>query len=322
MAESWRLATIILTIAFFIKTIISAGEPIGAVVVKLDMNFWEENWKNSGENIVAADENNIVILSSKPEWRYQSIGELSLSTAEKIKTQQQFINTKHKNIYSKYFEFNILNQTKNTFWLVGNKIYLINKFSIPEVNWTLYYLVRHDNIILSTLIFFIILSALSLSFFLIRKERRHKLESLQATQALEIKRKEELQTVMDNIHFGITIFSETGELLSVNEHAKHLLFNGQLPDSEESIHINKIVDINYENLDKLLLKDISAPAYHEAYSLTNGEPDIPVMFAIGKVVAMDRPIYLMTIINIRRRKDAEYELVKINSSLEENQLIP
>ena len=155
-----------------------------------------------------------------------------------------------------------------------------------------------------------------MSFYLIRRERRHKLESIDKNRQLELNRKEELKAVIDNIHIGVTLFSDRGELLSINDHAKHLLFNGTLPHPEQRIYIDEIVNIDFINLDELLLDDVASPAYHEAYAF-NKKGNIPVMFALSKVTAMDRSLYLMTIINITRRKNAEDELVNINNSLED-----
>ena len=49
----------------------------------------------------------------------------------------------------------------------------------------------------------------------------------------------------------------------------------------------------------------------------NDNNSIPVMFALSKVSAMNRTLYLMTIVNITRRKDAEEQLLDINNSLED-----
>ncbi len=77
---------------FFISgPVIHHDKPIGVVVVKLDMRYWETNWRNSKESIIATDDNNVVILSSEDSWRYQSIGTLSNNIISTIKSQQQFI---------------------------------------------------------------------------------------------------------------------------------------------------------------------------------------------------------------------------------------
>ncbi len=305
---------------FFISSpIIEANQAIGVAVVKLDFRHWESKWADSKKSITVVDENNVVILSSIDEWRYRSIGELSEATLQKINQQQQFAGKEHSSLYSKSIEFDFSTDADKAFWLVDKKLYLVNRFNIPETGWKLYYLVKHDAILTSSFVFFIIISILGILAQLNIKGRRHIAESQNKNRILEIKRREELQTVMNNIHIGVILLSDSGELLSANEHARHLLLGGQNLTSNEytPIHIHQLIDINHENFDSILLQDITAPAYHETNTISQGKPSIPVMFAISKVNTMDQEVYLMTILNITRRKAMEDEIIKINEGLED-----
>jgi C4-dicarboxylate-specific signal transduction histidine kinase len=303
---------------FFISDpIIHQGNPIGVAVVKLRVDYWEENWRNSNNNVIVANENKIIILSSQEEWRYQSIGKISDSVIKHIKIKQQFIGKEHASIYKKKIEFSFFHKFKLTFWLIDKKLFLAHQFFIPEVEWTLYYLVKHDTFLIYTLTFFFIVSIIMLAFYLARRERRHKLESLDKNRQLELSQQEELKTVMDNIHVGVTLFSEKGGLVSINDHARHLLFDGEIPQPEKTIYIDEIIAINTNNLHDLLLEDPASQTYHEAHSLKEGNKNIPIMYALSKVVTMGKTLYLMTFINIKRRKIAEEELLRINNSLED-----
>ena len=302
---------------FFIASpVIFNGQVIGVVVVKITMAHWEKNWDQSSENIITADENNIIILSSKNQWRYRSIGELSPVVLKKVKQQKQFGNSQHESIYTKSFEINLFNQTSITFWLIDHTLYISYRYVIPEINWTLFSLISHGKILYSSIVFFFIVSMLSLSFYLIRRERQHRLAVINRTRQLEMNRKEELKAVIDNIHIGVLLFPESGELLSINDHARHLFFDGKLPLNEKTIYIHEMVNIDFTRLDSLLLNDVASPAYHEAYAFHHKE-NIPIMFALSKLTVMERPLYLMTVVNITRRKHAENELVHINNTLED-----
>lgn len=308
---------------FFISSPIAYnGETIGVAVVKLDMRHWERKWLESEENVVVADENNVIILSSVDDWRYQTVGNLSDDVLAKIDQQQQFSGKSHTSLFSKSVKLSVsdngeLENTNKAFWLVNKKLYLVNNFDISETGWKLYYLVKHDSILNSAIIFFIVISILSILAQLNLKGRRRIIESNNRNQLLEMKRREELQTVMDNIHIGVVLFSDAGILLSANEHARHLLIEGEGFNEDKPIHINQLIDIDHQNFDKILLEDIAAPAYHETNAIHQGKPSIPVMFAISKVSTMDSEVYLMTIINISRRKVVEDELVTINEHLED-----
>jgi C4-dicarboxylate-specific signal transduction histidine kinase len=302
---------------FFISApIIHDAKAIGVVVIKLDMRHWEQKWSESGENIIVVDENNIAILSSLDEWRYRSVGKLPESTLEKIEQQQQFLNTEHSSIYSKSIDLKFSNDTNKAFWLIDKKLYLINRFEIPETGWTLYYLVKHDAILTSSAIFFVVATLLSTMAYLLIHGRRRIIESKNTYKLLEIKRREELQTVLDNIHIGVLVFSESGKLLSANEHAQHLLFEADELTQSNNITINQLIKLENNDVNQLILEDISAPAYHESVTTPKSKPAIPVMFAVSKVHALDQDAYLMTLVNIKRRKVVEDKLVKINEDLE------
>ncbi|MFT5811331.1 MAG: two-component system C4-dicarboxylate transport sensor histidine kinase DctB, partial [Rubritalea sp.] len=63
---------------FFISESVSndSGDVIGVIVVKLDLREWETNWRDAGQNILVASENNVIILSGREQWRYKSVGQL------------------------------------------------------------------------------------------------------------------------------------------------------------------------------------------------------------------------------------------------------
>jgi two-component system C4-dicarboxylate transport sensor histidine kinase DctB len=303
---------------FFIAApIINNEDAIGVAVVKLELSHWEQKWAESRENIVVADKNNVAILSSTDDWRYRTIGTLSKETLLTINEQQQFSGREHTSLFSKSINIGFSDAAEKSFWLIDKKVYLVNSFQIGETGWTLYYLVKHDAILMSSLIFFLVISLLTVMMQLIVNGRKNIIESKNRHRLLEIKRREELQTVMDNIHIGVILFSESGILLSANEHAENLLLEGESFEQNHAININQLIDLNNKKFDELLLENITAPAYHETNATYRGKPSIPVMFAISKVNTMDQDIYLMTIINIKRRKDAENQLIKINENLEE-----
>jgi C4-dicarboxylate-specific signal transduction histidine kinase len=302
---------------FIAEPIIYNAQAIGVAVVKLNMAYWEDNWRNTDSTVITADNNHVIILSSIDQWRYQTIGELSEETLTRIGQLQQFGNKQHFSLYSDTYTAQLYNLLSITFWEIDNELYLSQHSSIPGIDWSLYYLVKNQYFLYPTLIFFTITSLFILFTYLIRRERKHRIASINKNQKLELIRQEELKTVMDNIHVGVTLFAETGLLISINDHAKYLLFQGHAPRPESTTYINDIINIEAEQFDALLLNDISSATYHEAYALNHGQQTTPIMFALSKVKAMDTELYLMTFINIKRRKAAEDELVKINNSLED-----
>jgi C4-dicarboxylate-specific signal transduction histidine kinase len=262
---------------FFISSpILLNNEAIGVAVVKLNLSHWEKKWSESAENIVVTDKNNIIILSSRDQWRYRSIGEPPLNTLEKIYIQQQFPGKEHSSLYSKSLSLSFSKENNKNFWLVDKKLYLVNDFDIPQTGWRLYYLVNHDGVLISALIVFLVIFILLFLAQLNIKNKKHILDSKNRNRLLEIKRRKELQTVMDNIHIGVILFSNSGVLLSTNEHAKHLLFKNHndadgFNNITDEISINQLINIDDKDFDNILLRDIASPAYHVTRTIARNE---------------------------------------------------
>lgn len=66
------------------------GKPIGAAVVKVDMRPLEAAWAEGGETVFASDENGVIFLSSRPEWRYSTLSELPSGVRRTIDTTRQY----------------------------------------------------------------------------------------------------------------------------------------------------------------------------------------------------------------------------------------
>ncbi|WP_299484354.1 ATP-binding protein [uncultured Roseibium sp.] len=67
-----------------------SGKPIGVAVVKVDMRPLEAAWAEGGETVFASDENGVIFLSSRPEWRYRTLAELPPGVRRTIQSTRQY----------------------------------------------------------------------------------------------------------------------------------------------------------------------------------------------------------------------------------------
>ncbi|MGY6563611.1 MAG: sensor histidine kinase [Halomonadaceae bacterium] len=67
------------------------GAPLGVLALKVSLESLQESWRRAGEKVLLSDANGVVILSSRPEWRYRRLGELSPDALEEIRDQRQFL---------------------------------------------------------------------------------------------------------------------------------------------------------------------------------------------------------------------------------------
>lgn len=67
------------------------ASPTGVLVVKVSLEALQTDWRRAGERVLLIDANGVVILSSRPEWRYRRLGELSPRARAEIRAQRQFM---------------------------------------------------------------------------------------------------------------------------------------------------------------------------------------------------------------------------------------
>ncbi len=65
--------------------------PTGVLVAKVSLEALQTDWRRAGEKVLLVDANGVVILSSRPEWRYRRLGELSPAAQAEIRAQRQFM---------------------------------------------------------------------------------------------------------------------------------------------------------------------------------------------------------------------------------------
>jgi len=76
---------------YYSYPVIFAAEVLGVVVVKMDLSAIEENWQRENSYFVATDKNNIVFMSSNPEWLFKSVTDLSEASRNAIRQTRQYL---------------------------------------------------------------------------------------------------------------------------------------------------------------------------------------------------------------------------------------
>src|SRR6056297_185655 len=66
------------------------GEILGVIAIKLDLTDLEETWRAAGEQVLLANRDGVVLLSSDPGWRYRTLGMLGEAQRTRIAQDRQF----------------------------------------------------------------------------------------------------------------------------------------------------------------------------------------------------------------------------------------
>ncbi|WP_299934931.1 ATP-binding protein [uncultured Pelagimonas sp.] len=75
---------------FIADAVAGRSGPSGVVAIKIEFSTLEDSWRNSGEQVLLANEDGVVLLSSDPEWRYKTLNPLSAQQRETITAARQF----------------------------------------------------------------------------------------------------------------------------------------------------------------------------------------------------------------------------------------
>jgi len=68
----------------------SAGKPIGAVVVKINLDAFEATLSRSGDTVLLVDRHGVIFLSSVPEWKYRTLGTLNADQRAALDATRQY----------------------------------------------------------------------------------------------------------------------------------------------------------------------------------------------------------------------------------------
>ncbi len=66
------------------------GEVLGVIAIKIGFAPLEQSWRGSGEQVLLANQDGVVLLSSNPQWRYQTLGALDQAQRQRIDASRQF----------------------------------------------------------------------------------------------------------------------------------------------------------------------------------------------------------------------------------------
>jgi two-component system C4-dicarboxylate transport sensor histidine kinase DctB len=70
----------------------AAGIPSGVVVVKIDLVGLEKSWIVADQHVLVSNSDGVVVLSSKPSWKYGTLAPLTKAQREAIALGKQFAN--------------------------------------------------------------------------------------------------------------------------------------------------------------------------------------------------------------------------------------
>jgi two-component system C4-dicarboxylate transport sensor histidine kinase DctB len=198
---------------FLAAPIVDSSNPIGAMVVKLDLTALNNALESTGDKVVVTNKDGVVVLSSVPDFRYRSTRKISAERMLKIRAERQFGNETLKPLKWTIGRDSILVDSQN---------YLLLEEQLKRKDWQLYYLAdanvaRTRAFTVSSILAALMVSASALLFILRERRVRKALKSSQKDRRrlqreIEVRRKTE-----ESLESAQTALKRTSKLAALGQ---------------------------------------------------------------------------------------------------------
>ncbi|MBR7887809.1 PAS domain-containing protein [Marinomonas sp. A79] len=286
----------------------SSGRLTGAIAVRISVNHLIERWNLSNDLVVMTDQNNLIFLADK--LNRHLVGNW-LDSLQPV---------------------TFFNYTRSQTYLLQGENYLVQNVTLDDLRWQIHYLSnlkdiqkKAQNIAFISLGVF----ALIFLFWLYRRERALKIASKVENEILIANSAQRQRVVIENTHVGLLQLTKYGDISFVNPmglryFGKKTQLNGHslqefLPSCPENDTTLKFVQSLCQHESNSLPLSSNLLEQEVVLRKDNGQL-FPALLSISSLEWSDSQGYLVTLINISKRKKAELSLLEANSRLEERVL--
>lgn len=144
------------------------GGEDGVIAIKSDLAPLQESWQASGENILLANADGVVLLASEPDWRYRTLRALDPEQTTRIVASRQFANEPMQPLGWS------VDERDRTAEVNGEAFLYLKSANLPN-SWSLHFLVPLNQAVTSAWLVtgsFIMLAMLSFIAFQFSRARR------------------------------------------------------------------------------------------------------------------------------------------------------
>ncbi|WP_434998586.1 sensor histidine kinase [Vibrio scophthalmi] len=178
---------------YYSYPVVYAAEIIGVIVIKMDLTAIEANWNSENNYFVATDVNQVIFMSSNPQWLFHSLSDIDQQTQQQIVQSRRYLDSALPSL-GLQGDFN-LGQTE--FQDVtkggGQGDYIVSSRALKDVDLIIRVLSPKRTVLWPTLSFLLVLTLfftiaiLSLQLIHQQNQRKRQFEQLQleAKQKLE-----------------------------------------------------------------------------------------------------------------------------------------
>jgi len=312
------------------------GEVRGAVVVKVDLHDVERHWSNPRIDLLVTDSDDIIFISTRPEWKFRALrpllpqemerivsslryGDYKLSALEILKREQLASGAE---LITLLDSRRIDNQALDG---VHPRQLLLQSKSVPGFGLSVSVLASLDPVeeaMLGALLLVGFSSAALLLLILFLLARRRMLKERALFQQRELLALEEsearVRAIIDNTQAGLIMLDTSGAVESINPTAERLFgysleqlrgqyFSQLLAQADRALVWRHILAEETEVPEQLSL---------EAMGLRQDGSLIPLGLSIGRMTLASARHFIVTLHDLTERKEHERQLKAAQEALE------
>ncbi|MHB0817943.1 sensor histidine kinase [Stutzerimonas stutzeri] len=185
----------------------AAGEALGVLVVKLELEDMQREWAGQSGILLITDALDIVILSNRPAWRFRYLQPLSDEVRNRLVAVRRYAEQTLQPLHSKpLLHITDNSERRQVDGPDGRQTYFWQRLPLPEEDWTLHLLQEPQQVAASIRSYRLAAAGvwMTLAFLLLylaqrRKTRRVEQRSRSELERLVEARTRELQTAQDGL---------------------------------------------------------------------------------------------------------------------------
>ncbi|NVK18726.1 MAG: PAS-domain containing protein [Methylocystaceae bacterium] len=279
------------------RAIYNETEQLGVLVVKLDMDLLQTLSNDFLDDFALVDEKNIIFYSSNPRFYLKSIGPISTKDRLFIARTKQY---PIPDIQPLKINLNTYNLNNAVPVRIHKTNYIFNRIEMTHPKWSILVFGSIDkirsNAYRNATMVCVICIILLISFYLLYKRR---IEN------------ERLQTIVENLPSGVTLFNENLQMLICNDRFKELLqfpeemFLNHLPDMKQLVDYNaRRGEYGPGIPEEKIAETLAKAKMRDDHVFERVRPDGTILEIRGKWL---KDAFVTTYTDITERKKAEEE---------------
>ncbi|MBE7375283.1 sensor histidine kinase [Pseudomonas sp. AL-54] len=185
----------------------AAGEVLGVLVVKLELEDMQRGWVGQSGILLIADSLDIVILTNRPAWRFRYLRPLSDEVRSRLVTARRYAEQTLQPLQSMRLQALAEgSERRQVDGPDGRRDYLWQSLKLPEENWTLHLLQEPQSVATSVRSYRLAAAGvwMTLAFLLLYLAQRRKTRRVEQRSRIELERlvherTRELRTAQDEL---------------------------------------------------------------------------------------------------------------------------